>query len=337
MKSFICCLLLFVTNFSFAQEISETLIIDGEVNFCKPGVLNKSPGKGLLLDYRYQPNFTFQSDEVPASKVDNDIRINSKLKIPLVIKPGFKLLIGFRYQIENFNFEPSDANNSPLFSSIDGKDLKTTGAAIYISKPLNEHLYTSFRFGVSYAGDYSRFSTAQDRYATYRAVGILGIKKREDFEYGFGLMYSKSFRNVIALPFGFLNRTFNSKWGIEFAIPLSFKLRRDFKDGSLLMFGPQFASRSYSIDVQQSDTETVDIFHFRRAGVETMLTYQQRIKGWFWVEANVGYLANLKAKVKDTSINRETKLNQSNSVFGSIGIFLSPPSKNRVCEDTDRK
>ncbi|MFT4759568.1 MAG: hypothetical protein ACI9LN_001532, partial [Saprospiraceae bacterium] len=334
MKSFLAYFFLFIAHFSFAQEISETLIIDGEVNFCKPGVLNKSPGKGMLLDYRIQPNYTFKNDDISTAKIENNIRFNSKLKIPIIIKPGFKLLIGFRYMIEEFNFDASDVGHSSLYASIDGRDLKTTAAAIYISKPLNDRLYTSFRFGVSYSGNYSGFSTGQDRYATYRGVGVFGIKKSENFEYGFGLMYSKSFRNLNVLPFGFLNRTYNDKWGIEFAIPLSFKVRRNFRNGSMLLFGPQFASRSYSLDVQNMEEEKIDIFHLRRAGVETTLTFKQRIKGWLWMEANAGYAINLKVDVDNTETNVETKLNQSNGVYGSIGIFLSPPMKNKVCENT---
>ncbi len=335
MKSFLTCFFVFLMQISFAQEISEALIIDGEVNFCKPGVLHKSPGKGLLLDYRVQPNFTFKNKDIPTATIENNIRFNSKLKIPIIIKPGFKLLIGFRYMTEQYDFDPSDVGNSSLYESINGQSLKTTGAAIYISKPLNDRFYTSFRLGVTYSGNYSTFATSKDRFATYRGVGVFGIKKSKNFEYGFGLMYSKSFRRLNILPFGFLNRTYNDRWGIEFAIPLSFKLRRNFRDGSLLLFGPQFASRSYSLDVQNVEEQSVDIFHFRRAGVETTLTFQQRIKGWLWMEANVGYAVNLKVDVDNTTTNTETKLTQSNGVFGSIGIFLSPPSKNKVCEEKD--
>lgn len=338
MKYFFSCLFFFSLHYSFAQEISETLIIEQDVNFCKPGVHNKSPGKGLLLDYRITPNFDFNNNEVPASKVENNIRFNSKLKIPIIIKPGFKMLIGFQYMIEQFNFKEKDVINYPLFRSMDGVNLKTSRASLYISKPINEKLYTSFRLGVSYSGDYSSFTTGQDRYATYRAVGVLGIKKRENFEYGFGIMFSKNFRNSTKypIPFAFVNHTYNDKWGIEFAIPISLKVRRNFSDGSLLLFGPQFSSRSYSIDVPGMEEEApVDIFHFRRASIETSLTFQQRIKGWIWMEANVGYNANLKAKVKNTTTDIETKLTQSNGVYGSIGIFLSPPKKNKVCEKKD--
>lgn len=337
MKSVVFFLLLFSIKFSFGQEISEALVIDGDVNFCKPGVLNKSPGKGLLLEYRYQPNFTFNNNQVPKSTVDNNIRFNSKIKIPVIIKPSLKVLIGFRYMIEKYNFDDDDVNNYPLFSTIDGESLKTSGAAVYVSKSLNDRFYTSFRLGFTHSGDYNRFSTSQSRYATYRAVGVFGIKKREDFEYGFGVMFSKSFRNTTVLPFGFLNKTYNNKWGIELGIPVSLKVRRDFSDGSLLLFGPQFNSRNYSLDVANADSGSFDIVHFRRAGVETSVTYQQRLKGWIWMQATVGYMANLKADVENQTTNVDAQLKQSNSLYGSIGIFLSPPSKNRVCEDADKK
>ena len=237
--------------------------------------------------------------------------------------------------VEQYNFDENDVVNYSLFNSMDGTNLRTSRASFYISKPINAKIYTSFRLGVSYTGDYNTFLTNEDRYATYRAVGVLGIKKREDLEYGFGIMYSKNFRNVnkYPIPFLFINQTYDDKWGIEFAIPISMKVRRNLNDGSLLLFGPQFNSRSYSLDVTSANEEGVDIFHFRRAAVETTLTFQQRIKSWVWMEANVGYNYNLKTKVNNTTTNIESKLMQSNGVYGSIGIFLSPPRKNKVCEE----
>ena len=313
-----------------AQEISETLIIDRDVDFCKPGVTNKSPGKGLLLDYRIQPNFQLQDNNGQQFNTNTNTRFNSKLKIPLVVKPGFKLLLGFQYMTERYEFGGEEKIVAPLISRIDNRNLKTFRSALYVSKPLNEKYYTSFRLGVSYTGDYGNFVTLEDRYATYRAVGIFGIKKRSDLEYGYGIMFSTSFRNTIAIPFGFYNRTFNEKWGVELAIPISLKVRRNFAHGGLLLFGPEFNSRSYSLDVGEGQETT--IFHYRRAAIETRATYMQRIKGWLWVEMNVGYATNLKAKIEDTSLGSEVLYNQTNGVFGSIGIFLAPPTNRKSKE-----
>ena len=329
---FFCLLFSF---FSFAQEISETLIIDQEINFCQPGVINKSPGKGLMLDYRIRPDFKFSGKEIQDSPVENNIRFNSKLKIPVFIKPGFKLLIGFQYMIERYNFDDLNANNFPLFTAIDNQNLRTSRVSVYISKPFNERFYSSFRLGVSYSGDYEKFATTDNRYATYRAVGVLGFKKSENLEFGGGIMSSYGFRNAtnLPIPFLFVNHTYNDRWGIEFAIPISLKLRHNIKDGSLLLFGPQFRSRNYSLDIPSFIRENNDIIHFRRAAVETSLTYQQRVKSWIWVEANMGYNFNFKTEIVNTTTNLERKLTESNGIVGSVGIFLSPPAKNKICED----
>lgn len=324
MKELLISLGILMTFSLGAQDISQTLVAENNVHFCKPGVSKQSPGKGLLASYMTYPNFELTPPNTEnESEVSHNERLNFKLKIPCININGMKFLVGFQYMRERYNFSEIEPANYPLFDRLNTVSLKTARAALYFSKSLDETKYISFRVGTTYSGDYDKFVKIEKRYAIYRAVGLLGIKKSEDLEYGFGLLYTQSFRRTIALPFGFYNRTFNDKWGIEFAIPVRLLGRYNIKDGSMILFGAEYVSRSYSIDVPQPESE---VFHFRRSAIEFSASWQQRFTNWTWMEFKLGYALNRNSKIKDVAAGIDSKINPTNGIFGTVSFFISPPA-----------
>ncbi len=323
MKELLTALGIFTTFSLFAQDISQTLVAETPAHFCTPGVSKQSPGKGLLASYMTYPSFALTPPNSESeSEVSHNERLNFKIKIPCVNIVGMKLLVGFQYMRERYNFSQIQPENYPLFERLNTVNLKTARGAIYLSKSLNETNYLSFALGTTYSGDYDKFVKIDKRYAIYRAVGLLGVKRNEDFEFGFGMLFTKSFRRTLALPFGFYNRTFNDNWGIEFAIPVRLMGRYNIKDGSLILFGTEYVSRSYSIDVMQPEAE---IFHFRRAAIEFSATWQKRFTNWTWMEFKLGYAMNRNSRVDDVNARTEFRINPTNGIFGTISFFISPP------------
>ena len=150
------------------------------------------------------------------------------------------------------------------------------------------------------------------------------LKYTENIEYGIGLLANKSFRNQVVLPFGFYNRTFNDNWGLEFAIPLMLKVRHNFNQKNLVLFGPEYNSRSYSIDVE---TDAKSIFHYRRHAVEFSGVFMHNLKGWAWLQARAGYVHNLKTAVRNTALGENFNVSPDKGFYASVGFFLSPPKK----------
>ncbi|MEM1119063.1 MAG: hypothetical protein AAGJ18_01355, partial [Bacteroidota bacterium] len=74
---------------------------------CTPGVINKSPGKGLLVEYKLTSGGDFTPDEVAAgispSEVSSLSRLRMRLKIPVLLKPRTKILLGADHFREQYN------------------------------------------------------------------------------------------------------------------------------------------------------------------------------------------------------------------------------------------
>ena len=102
-----------LNNFSLVAQKAPVFLPDNieyepeeEGCVCSPGVINKSPGKGLLIEYKLTTGGSFTPDEVAVginpSKVNNLERLRLRLKIPVIIKPKVKVLIGLDHFRENY-------------------------------------------------------------------------------------------------------------------------------------------------------------------------------------------------------------------------------------------
>jgi hypothetical protein len=304
--------------------------------FCRPGVVNKSRGRGILLERRmvgdqyYAPNYG-KVDGTSASDIDYVERLKGKIKIPLVNAPSVKVLLGYEYEQEVFHFDRIGYFNTAVFESLDNNPLHTNKYSLYVTKSFNDKYYAGLRLRTSFRGDHERMIAFDERYATYSGMAAFGIKKREDLEYGFGITFSKGFFNTNILPFGIYNQTFNEKWGIETVLPVRIMMRYNFTPKELLLFGVEFQSKSYSIDVyrQGKRGETATPYYFRHAEIAWKATYDKHLFSWIWFTAEGGYQIPLNSRfdnTEDASLNFRTRA--TGQPFFSLGVFVSP---NRDC------
>jgi len=297
--------------------------------FCKPGVINSSPGKGLLVEYGSAPIsalHSYNSDSGQKRRIDDDVeQLLVKLKVPLVYKPGLTMLLGFEHSWERHELElPTNAENI-LLETLDNQTLKISRAAFYLLKPLNDKFYFGLRAGASFNGDYEGLIQTDDRFGVYRVAGLFGFKKREDLELGLGVLYNNSFRKEMVVPFLLYNQTFNEKWGIESVLPVNIKGRYNFNKKSLLLLGAEYVSNVYSMDIETPLEPT--IYNFKSSGLLFSLDWQQRFTSWTWVSVQGGYAHSFDAVFENTVTSGEVPITPAGGVFGRIGIFVSPPSE----------
>ncbi|MCB0517716.1 MAG: hypothetical protein H6577_05290 [Lewinellaceae bacterium] len=314
-------------------SINNNLTTESSPFVCQPGVVNKSPGKGADITYSFNPDFQMRSpDAENTSKVRRSERFDAKLKIPLVAKEKFKFMVGFRYTLERYHFKSIVPENSPLFERLNEANLKTTGIAAYFVAPINHKYYTSFRLGASWQGDYSKFISIDNRYAVYSVAGVFGFKKRDDLEYGAGLLLNKGFRNTSVVPFGFLNRTFNEHWGVELTIPSSLKVRYNFNPKNLMLFGTEFSSQTYAMNVKEpvnnpfpNNSLEKAPYHYHRSSIDLITTYYRQLTSWTWLQLKSGYAFNLNSEARDLPENQTYDLDPSGGWLGMVSFFVSPP------------
>lgn len=295
----------------------------GKEAYASPRVLNHSPGKGLLLNYQKFGDYKYRGPG-STSRVTESDQLEVKLRIPVLLKARTKVLLGLQYFQETYEFEEDDLLESDfIFQRLNQTPLKRSRLTLSVGHSLNSKFYTAFRLEAAYSGDYSGIINFDDRYATYKGTAALGYKKSARLEYGLGLYYSNSFRRNQILPFAFYNQTFSDKFGLEFLIPVKLKARYNISDRSLLLFGPEYKSQSYSLDVPD-EQDNLSIAHIRRQAIEFSATYMYNTGGWTWMEFSAGYLSNFNTRVEDPTLGTAFGIQPADGPFIKLGFFLSP-------------
>ncbi|HFA51292.1 MAG TPA: hypothetical protein ENJ95_19945 [Bacteroidetes bacterium] len=298
--------------------------------YCKPGVRNKSRSKGLELVYATRGGGTFESEDesivAPFSRYKNWQRFELDLKAPVIRKEGFKLLLGYKYSAELFDFSNIGNDFPETFQELDRVTLKTSNLSVIVNRPLNESKYLAFRFRYSANGAYGGALNFASRNAIYKLTGVFGIKKSEDFEWGFGINFSKSFRQPNILPFVLYNRNFHNNWGLEAAFPGYVYVRYNLGPKTIFLVGTEYESKSYRMSVPLANDEQLD-YALNHSELLGLLRMEQQVAPWVWANMRVGYQMNFSTDFEAKAANTNAFLVEpTNSVFFEVGIFISPPS-----------
>ena len=299
--------------------------------FCRPGVVNKSRGRGMLLERtmvgdQYLAPRPGGMEGANASEIDYIEQFRAKLKVPVINAPSLKILAGYEYQQEAVHFERIGYFNEDLFQSLNGKPLRTNKYSLYITKSFNERVYGGLRLRTACRGDYEQMMNFDPRYATYSGMAAVGFKERDDLEWGLGLMFGRNFFNTTILPFAVFNQTFSEKWGIETVLPVQIMMRYNFTATNMLLFGVEYQSQSYSLDLLQPGTQGLTPYHFRHAEVAWKATYDKKLYSWIWLTAEAGYLIPRRARfdnTRDAAYNFRART--SPQPYFRVGVFLTPP------------
>lgn len=320
--------LLLFSNITLIAQDFPTPIIGNDL--VKSGVTNASPGKGLSIEYFLHPKYGLQNNfdgpEKEKTDVDSKKFIETKLKIPIANKDDFRMLLGFSHTYEKYDFNQISPENNFLFRAIDDVPLRRTRANVILFFAMNSKNYLAFRAEASFNGNYSGIVDFDKRYRVYRGAIIYGIKKRPDKEIAWGLTYNNSFERTLVLPFMVWNRTFNDKWGLETVLPLKITVRRNFKHNDMLLFGTDYWSSGYSMDITPTGQNNSERYIFKSSALHLFADYQKRLAtDWTWISLKAGWAYNFDSRF--IRVNTDTDINAfpSSNLFISLGFFVSPP------------
>ncbi len=298
--------------------------------FCKPGIQNNSRAKGLELSYGYFGGGRFKAEDtlliLPLTEFRNLTYLKFDLKAPVINRTGLKVLLNYSYFSELYDIKRFGPDFSQAFRELNDSPLKSSSIGLILSKPLGEYHYLAFRFKLSANGNYGGIGRFfEDRFAIYKFYGIYAIKPSEDFEWGLGLAYSKSFRRNNLIPFLLFNRNFSGKWGMEAVFPANIFLRYNLGQGDILLFGLEYDSQSYRLSVPDTNMGGLD-FAVNHSEFLASLRVEHQFARWIWGNFKAGYRFNFstdfEAKAPGTT---PFNVEQSNGLFFQAGFFLSPP------------
>jgi len=299
MRLLLLSVLVFVTTIAQSQIklnfFPEDILSDEELGqkcYCKPGVANKSRSRGLSISYGLANSGNYKAEgatptfSTPTSSLNRLNHFEFKIKVPVVLKERTKVLLGYKYYLESYDFNAVGVDFSETFRTLDNFRLKSNNYSIILSHSLNEKNYLIFRYQYATNGNYDDWTSFDNKYAIHGFLGTYAIKKSEDFEWGVGLFYSNSFRASINFPIPFLlyNKNFNPKWGIEAMFPVNVFLRHNIGTASLATIGAEYNSKSFRLDVEDTLVpENLD-YAYNHAAFLLSASWERHLTSWFWAK-----------------------------------------------------
>ena len=280
-------------------------------------------------------NFAMQSnnDAIPdsQSEVKENQRIEFKAKLPVLNNKGFKILLGFNYFKEKFNFEDFSEEYHPIQTALEDKSLKSIGGAAYFIKPYRGEKYLVFQLKGDLNGDYSTGDLRTHNYLKTSLSGLYGIKDSEDKSYGFGFSVGYNFGRLSVWPLVAYNNTFNNKWGIEAILPAFAKLRYNLGDKSVLYGGAELHGTSYNLFFEDSTlTDIANPIYLSQSEVRLFLNYEQEIYDFLWFGVQAGLRENIEFTLSSENTFRNDPFATNDlgtSTFFNASIFLVVPKK----------
>lgn len=300
--------------------------------YCKPGIRNKSRSRGVNLSYRLLGEGTYGENDNPFSAPPFSTfhslqQLQFKIKTPIINKDNLKLLAGYKYEMEHFNFKQIGIDFSDVFEGLANDKLKSNSLSLLLSRPFTETKYFALRFRYSSNGDYKQFMSFKNKYSIYKLLGFYAIKPNEDLEWGFGLNISKSFRRTNFLPFFVYNKNFNQRWGIESVFPGFVFGRYNINPRNIFLFGAEYNSQSYRIDFDNSNEDPL-AFDYNHSELVTSIKLEHRFFPWFWGSIKTGYQIHFSNEFESKNDFSESfRAEPSDAFFFRIGLFVSPHSE----------
>jgi hypothetical protein len=313
-----------------------------ETIFCKPGVPNKSRGKGLEIRYgahgsRKLESLSRSDDSGDFAGIAYSEELRAKIKIPLIHKNNLYLLAGYEYDQEIMHFDRIEGSHSGALQSLNNRMLRGNRFSLYVGKSFNEKHYGALRLRTAFDGDYRQWASFDDRYASYSGLALFGIKPKNDKEWGVGISFSHNPIRTRVLPFMIYNQTFNDKWGVEFVLPVQLHGRYNFSPTNLILFGAEYESTSYSVDLAgnspASSLANADQYEYfiRSNAVNLQVSWEKNLFSWVWFNAQGGYQIPINSEFRNLDAKAPSfDTRQGGNPFLRVGLFLSPT---KLCED----
>lgn len=304
--------------------------------FCNKGVPGMCDGKALSLEYELLPNFNLRSSSNQASignadsRVSYNKRLRAKFKVPLLNKESLKMMLGFKYFHEDYRFSNVSDLEYDLYRNLDSKNLKTVGTALYIFKAFNSKFYLASKAAVNFSGDYGGFMGTDRKYISYSATSILGVKKSEFLELGFGLSYSNNLGYHFVYPVFVYNQTYNNRWGVEAALPVQAMVRFNAGKTTLLYGGVEMEGANYYINGGRLGNAAIEErLRMNYSEVRFGFKLEQEIVSPLWIGVDVGYRKSLGVNFSRINDGKSNHIIESSPFGGGLytnfSLFITVP------------
>jgi hypothetical protein len=301
--------------------------------YCVPSVSGLPRSKGLSIEKEssLDQNIRAKSNGDVSSfqSVDQNSRYAFKMKVPVLNKEHFKLVLSGGYSQEKFEFKDADQLEEPLFLTLQDRPLRTLSLGTYIVKPFLNNKYLLTRVQARLNGDFDSKNLGYSEFLRINAVAVYGWKLDDHRIFAIGGAFSHLFGRASILPVVLYYHNFNSQWGLEANLPGNFRMRYTPNQHNVFYGGMALSGANYRLDALSNAAP----FFLEKSELRTAVTYEHEIHDWLWVGLSLGHRHQLSFDV--SSINGLTRkpgdsILQSeveSTFFYNLSIFIVPPRK----------
>ncbi len=328
-----------------ASDTAQANQVGQAQEFAVPSVVGQGPSKGVIAHLEGLADFSVDSeirDKEPTTKANTTVTKNRRAfikgYIPVWNNPHLKVILGFNYDREEFQFQ--DANNSSFYRNLEDKGLKTLGAQLAVIRPVDEVHWYLARVKGELNGDYTSSELNVSDYLKMSGEFIYGWKRSAYFAWGVGAQIGYTFGRQSIYPVILYNRTFNQRWGVESLFPARVSVRRNVNPKTLLFGGYTVDGMNYNIKLREPLANGLQTLIIRETELKLRLRLEREIYDFLWFGLEGGYRYNVNFNAVDAASNQRTlpqlfsgsrnrlvTNNLGTVPYASIEIFLVPPRK----------
>ncbi|MDX5422652.1 MAG: DUF6268 family outer membrane beta-barrel protein [Hymenobacteraceae bacterium] len=320
-----------VLPYAWAQD-PETESID---IYASPGVRGMGKPRGVVIGYERIPQFDIESESDDPRLGDGSGRIRRhnqfsvRALAPLINKPQTKLILGFGYELEEFNFDNLTESSYSLYRYLEDKNLKSIGLQLAYLHSLNERNFYLIRVKGELNGDYTRDNINISDYLKATVDLAYGWKKTPDYAIGVGVQWGYTFGRQRVYPGILYNRTFNPKWGVESIFPANARLRYNANEKTLFYVGYRLEGASYDIFADKTVLSQFNEIELRRTDIKGLLRMEREIYDFLWFAVEGGFRQYYRHRIFDEVGSRDELITNDLAGAGYIGVelYLVPPRK----------
>ena len=292
---------------------------------CETGVQGMLPSRWIQVSY--EKSSPFQADQGLVG-ISQFRRASAKARIPLLNKPGLKIVGGFSYQQEYIGLSGNASTESFPWQEIDQLRFNNRGMDLVWLHPFRGKAYLAGRVSMNIANEERGFRWRQySEDIRFTVSQMMVFRPHPGQEFGVGAYVARSQGRTSSYPVIVYNQTFNRNWGIESLLPAYVRVRRNLGSTAALLLNVKASGGSFNFDME-TDNGIRDL-SLRRAEVIGGLSYQQEIADPLWIGFDLGIRQPLSMNLFDPTAPR-TPVASSNlraTTYFNTSLYLVPPSK----------
>ncbi|MTI19801.1 hypothetical protein E1176_02080 [Fulvivirga sp. RKSG066] len=311
----------------------ETIVNCTDSTFCVPSVIGLPRTKGIVLKRELVRDYGIQSEAAPpngnsSAEVRRNRRWELKIKAPIILKEGFKMAVGFKYFVEEFNFENIRNEEYPFYNSLEDRPLRSIRGDVFMIKPTLGKRYYILRVSAGLNGDYNLDNFGKTDFLKFSISPLVGWKKNDYVSYAVGLAFSYNFGRRTIVPVFAYNKSFNNQWGFESILPAEVKLRYSTLNlKNYFYLKTELNGANYSITVDENREE---LLFLNKSEVRFLASWEREIHDWLWFSVEGGMRKNINFDLTDSQNSNRNIIvgnNLNEALVLSFSLFIVPPRK----------